>query len=146
MAARWPGRAGGFTLMEMLLVVLIIGLLAAMIVPRLIPQAEHAKVQIAQAEVTANLPAALDLFMLNVGRYPTTEEGLDALWSRPPNVPQNKWQGPYLKRKEALDPWGNSIAYHCPPRRGGLDYDLISFGPDGIEHTDDDITNADEIE
>jgi general secretion pathway protein G len=128
--------------MEMLLVVLIIGALAAMIVPRLIPQAEQAKIKIAQAEVDANLPAALDLFMLNVGRYPTTEEGLDALWTRPPGVSEDKWKGPYLKKKVVLDPWGNRISYYCPPRGGGLDYDLVCPGPDGVENTDDDITNA----
>jgi general secretion pathway protein G len=128
--------------MEMLLVVLIIGVLAAMIVPRLIPRAEKAKVKIAQAEVDANLPAALDLFMLDVGRYPTTDEGLEALWSCPASVPAGKWEGPYLKRRAILDPWGNSVAYYCPPRHGGLDYDLISAGPDGVENTDDDITNS----
>ncbi len=134
-------RMRGFTLMEMLLVVLIIALLAAMIVPRLIPQAEQAKVKIARAEVEANLPAALDLFMLNVGRYPTTDEGLDALWTRPSNVAEDKWHGPYIKRKAMLDPWGNAFTYHCPPRQGGLDFDLICLGPDGIAETDDDITN-----
>ena len=132
----------GFTLMEMLLVVLIIALLAAMIVPRLIPQAEQAKINIAQAEVDANLPAALDLFMLNVGRYPTTDEGLDALWSCPGSVPAEKWQGPYIRQKAMLDPWGNPFLYYCPPQKGGLDFDLICVGPDGIEDTEDDISNA----
>lgn len=132
----------GFTLMEMLLVVLIIALIAAMVVPRLIPQAEDAKIKIAQAEVQANLPAALDLFMLNVGRYPTTDEGLGALWTRPPNVSESQWRGPYIKRKATLDPWGNEFMYFCPPRQGGLDFDLISPGPDGIGNTNDDITNS----
>ncbi len=143
---RYPTKKpnSGFTLMEMLLVVLVIGLLAAMIVPRLIPQAEQAKVKIARAEVEANLPAALDLFMLNIGRYPTGDEGLEALWSRPTSVPDEEWHGPYIKRKEVLDPWGNAFAYNCPPRQGGLDFDLISSGPDGIEGTDDDITNSQE--
>jgi general secretion pathway protein G len=132
----------GFTLMELLLVVLIIGMLAAMVVPRLIPRAEQAKVKIAQAEIDANLPAALDLFMLDVGRYPTSEEGLEALWSQPAAAPPDRWQGPYLTRKAALDPWGNPFSYYCPPHRGGLDYDLVSVGPDGLENTADDITNS----
>ncbi len=130
--------------MEMLLVVLIIALLAAMIVPRLIPQAEQAKVKIARAELDANLPSALDLFMLNVGRYPTTDEGLGALWTRPASVGEDDWHGPYLKRKEMLDPWGNAFSYYCPPRKGGLDFDLVCCGPDGVEDTEDDITNSQE--
>jgi general secretion pathway protein G len=128
----------------MILVVLIIGTLAAMIVPRLIPQAEKAKVKIARAEIEAGLPAALDLFLLDVGRYPTTEEGLDALWSRPAGIAAEKWQGPYVKRKGLLDPWGNRFRYRHPPREGGLDYDLGSIGPDGTENTADDIRNASE--
>ena len=132
----------GFTLLEMLLVVLVIALLAAMIVPRLIPQAEHAKSSIAQAELDANLPAALDLFMLNVGRYPTTDEGLDALWNRPSSVPEGKWQGPYIRRQSLNDPWGKPVRYFCPPQKGGLDFDLISAGPDGIEESEDDLSNA----
>jgi general secretion pathway protein G len=132
----------GFTLMEMLLVVLVIALLAAMIVPRLIPQAEHAKSSIAQAELDANLPAALDLFMLNVGRYPTTDEGLEALWNRPGSVPADKWKGPYVRRQSANDPWGNPFSYFCPPQKGGLDFDIICAGPDGIEDSEDDLSNA----
>ncbi len=132
----------GFTLMEMLLVVLVIALLAAMIVPRLIPQAEHAKLSIAQAELDANLPAALDLFMLNVGRYPTSDEGLEALWNKPGSVSESKWKGPYVRRQSANDPWGNPFRYFCPPQKGGLDFDLICSGPDGIEDSEDDISNA----
>ncbi|MFC1573020.1 type II secretion system major pseudopilin GspG, partial [Candidatus Eisenbacteria bacterium] len=122
---RHGANRAGFTLMEMLLVVLIIAMLAAMIVPRLIPQAEQAKIKVARAEVEANIPAALDLFMLNVGRYPTTDEGLAALWTRPTSVPAENWHGPYIKRKAILDPWGNEFVYFCPPRQGGLDFDII---------------------
>jgi len=134
----------GFTLLEMLLVVIIISILAAMIVPRLLPQSEEAKVKIAKAEVMANIPAALDLFMLNVGRYPTTDEGLGALWTRPASVAETKWKGPYIKRKSANDPWGNAFIYRYPPQAGGLDYDLLSAGPDGDENTEDDVTNWEE--
>jgi general secretion pathway protein G len=136
--------AGGFTLLELLLVVLIISVLAAMIIPRLLPQTEEAKVKIAQAEILANIPAALDLFMLNVGRYPTTDEGLDALWTRPASVPEGKWMGPYVKRKSFHDPWGNPFTYRFPAHAGGLDYDLVSIGPDGEGNTDDDVTNWEE--
>jgi general secretion pathway protein G len=134
----------GFTLLELLLVVLIISILAAMIVPRLLPQSEEAKIKVARAEVLANVPAALDLFMLNVGRYPTTDEGLEALWTRPASVSDSKWNGPYVKRKSFKDPWGNPFIYRYPPQAGGLDYDLISAGPDGEENTEDDITNWEE--
>ena len=136
-------RNAAFTLLELLIVVLIIAALAAMIVPRLLPQAEDAKIKIARAEIESSIPAALDLFYLNVGRYPSTEEGLAALWSCPPTVDASRWQGPYLRRRDILDPWGNPVVYHHPPQFGGLDYDLASAGPDGIPGTEDDITNAD---
>lgn len=132
----------GFTLLEMLVVVLIIGVLASMIVPRLLPQAEDAKIKIAQAEIEANVPVALDLFFLNVGRFPTTEEGLEALWTCPASVDKGTWRGPYLKKREALDPWGHALAYRQPSQLEGLNYDLACCGPDGIEGTNDDITNV----
>ena len=98
-------------------------------------------VQIAEAEVRANVPAALDLFLLNVGRYPTTDEGLAALVEEPTGV--NNWNGPYLKKKTVpKDPWGNDFIYLSPGLQG--DFDIISYGADGVPGGEDenkDINN-----
>lgn len=132
----------GFTLIEMMVVVLIIGVLGTLVVPRILPQAEEAKRKIAQTEVEANIPAAIDLYLLNVGSYPSTDEGLTALWECPASVDSDRWKGPYFSRKSVKDPWGNEFRYYYPASRGGLDYDLISCGPDGVEGSEDDVTNS----
>ncbi len=123
----------GFTLIELMLVVVIIGALAAMIVPRLAGRSEQAKVAIAKTDVTSNLPLALDLYELDNGRYPPN---LQALLANPGGL--TYWSGPYIK-KNPIDPWGNEYQYRYPSAHG-KDYDLYSLGSDGIAGTDD-VTN-----
>lgn len=127
----------GFTLIELMLVVIIIGALAAMIVPRMAGRSQQAKVSIAEADVGANIPTALDLYELDNGTYPTTEQGLNVLRSQPSQA--SNWQGPYL-RKTPLDPWGTSYQYRYPSQHQGVDFDLFSYGPDQQE-SEDDIVN-----
>mgnify|MGYP001614465631 CR=1 FL=1 len=116
----------GFTLVELLVVMVIIGLLAALVVPRFIRQEEKAKVKAAQAQIEL-LGTALDTFRLDVGRYPTTQEGLEALRRQGGGV--QKWDGPYLKKEVPLDPWGKAYIYKSPGDHGP--YDLYSYGADG---------------
>ena len=130
----------GFTLIELMLVVIIIGVLAAMALPRFAGRSEQARMAAARTDIGANIAVALDLYELDNGRYPTTEQNLEALMTKPtsPPVPRN-WNGPYLRRSP-LDPWGNLYEYKYPPVRAGVDYELYSLGPDGAE-SDDDIGN-----
>ena len=129
----------GFTLVELMLVVIIIGILVAMIAPRLTGRSQQARIAAVQADINAHLSAALDLFELDNGRYPTTAEGLEALRTAPAGV--TRWKGPYLKRPIPKDPWSRSYVYRSPGQRNKEDYDLFSYGPDGIEGNEDDITN-----
>jgi general secretion pathway protein G len=129
-----------FTLVELMLVVVIIGALAAMIVPRMTGRSRQAKETIAKADILSNIPSALDLYELDNGTYPSTEQGLEALRSKPAGFPEpTNWRGPYLKRKP-LDPWGSEYKYRYPSQHENMDYDLYSLGPDKIE-SNDDITN-----
>lgn len=129
----------GFTLVELMLVIIIIGLLVAMVVPRLTGRSQQARIATAQADINANLSVALDLFEFDNGRNPTTQEGLAALLKSPPNAP--RWNGPYLKKGIPPDPWGHPYQYRSPGRHNTEDYDLFSYGPDGAEGGGDDITN-----
>lgn len=134
----------GFTLVELLIVVTILGILVAMVVPRLAGRTEQARRARAEADIKGNIPLALDLFELDTGRYPTTEEGLGALRTKPVGVEDGTdakvWRGPYLKQTTA-DPWGRPYHYVYPGTRNPEDYDLFSVGPDGTEGTGDDIGN-----
>ena len=117
----------GFTLVELLVVMIIIGLLAALVGPRFIRQEEKAKIKATQAQIEL-LGTALDTFRLDVGRYPTTEEGLQALRQNPGGL--ERWDGPYLKKGVPLDPWGKSYVYKGPGEHGP--FDILSFGADGV--------------
>jgi general secretion pathway protein G len=129
----------GFTLIELMLVIIIIGVLVAMVAPRLAGRSQQAKDAAARADINANLSAALDLFEMHNGRYPSTAEGLAALRAAPAGAVD--WKGPYLKRAVPLDPWGKPYVYRSPGQHNREDYDLSSVGPDGAEGTADDITN-----
>lgn len=116
----------GFTLLELLVVVVIIGLLASYVGPKYFAQIGKSEVKTAQAQIDA-LEKALDQYRLDMGRYPTTEEGLSALMQSPGANP--KWLGPYLKKNVPLDPWGNPYQYKLPGQHG--EFDLFSYGKDG---------------
>jgi general secretion pathway protein G len=116
----------GFTLLELLVVMVIIGLLAAYVAPRYFSQVGRSEVRAAQAQIAA-LRSALDTYRLDVGAYPSTEQGLAALTVRPPNT--SRWNGPYLQRAVPLDPWGKPYQYRSPGEHG--DFDLLSLGKDG---------------
>jgi general secretion pathway protein G len=119
-------RAAGFTLLELLVVMVIIGLLAAYVAPRYFSQVGRSEIKAAQAQIVA-FEKALDTYRLDVGRYPSTEQGLNALLQRPQN--DAKWNGPYLQKAIPLDPWGKPYQYKSPGEHG--EFDLWSFGKDG---------------
>ena len=121
-----PLKVAGFTLLELLVVVVIIGLLAGFVAPRYFGQVGKSEVNVAKAQLDA-LEKALDQFRLDTGHYPNAEIGLKALVERPTNVP--KWNGPYLRKAIPLDPWGKPYVYRVPGEKG--DFDLISYGKDG---------------
>ena len=128
---KWIKR--GFTLVELMLVVIIIGVLVAMVMPRLSGRSEEARIGVAKADIDLNIATALKLYELDNGVFPTTEEGLGALMSAPSTA--RNWKGPYLEKKP-LDPWGKTYQYKSPGTRRH-DYELYSLGRDGIESADD---------
>jgi len=141
MDRRDRGRAG-FTLVELMLVVIIIGVLAAMVVPSFVGRSRQARVTAAKADISGSLGTALNLYEQDNGSFPTTAQGLEALVERPAEVSQDTWMGPYLQRKEIPeDPWGNPYHYTSPGEENPASYDLVSYGPDGKEGGGDDIAN-----
>jgi general secretion pathway protein G len=124
--AAQDGRGRGFTLIELLVVVVIIGLLAGFVAPRYFSQVGKSEVNAARAQIDA-LEKALDQYRLDIGRYPSAEQGLKALVDRPASEP--KWAGPYLRKDVPLDPWGKPYLYKTPGER--WEYELISYGRDG---------------
>ena len=123
----------GFTLVELIVVVVILGLLAAVVAPKLYDKLAKSKEQIARIQIK-ELEGALQMYAFDLGRYPTTAEGMDSLVRNPGNL--DAWKGPYLTKSEMPnDPWGKPYVYRCPGQHG--DYDLFSFGPDGVESDDD---------
>lgn len=117
----------GFTLLELLVVIVIIGLLAAYVGPKYFAQLGKSEVTATKSQIEA-FEKALDTFRLDVGRYPTTEEGLASLVTYPGSNP--KWNGPYLKKDLPKDPWGNDYQYRSPGIK--YEYEILSFGKDGV--------------
>lgn len=131
----------GFTLIELMIVVIIIAALAAMVVPRLAGRSEQAKVAVAKADINSNISMALKLYELDNGSFPTTGSGLNALIAQPSAGTQtSNWNGPYLE-KPPIDPWGNAYQFRSPGSHNTSGYDLYSMGKDGMAGTDDDVGN-----
>ncbi len=129
----------GFTLLELLVVMVIIGLLAGYVGPRFFSQIGKSEVNTAKAQIDA-FEKGLDQYRLDVGRYPSSEQGLQALMAAPAG--ESRWQGPYLRKAVPADPWGNAYRYRHPGEHG--EYDIFSYGADGQpggEGTNADITN-----
>jgi general secretion pathway protein G len=127
LGTRNSSASAGFTLVELIVVVIIIGLLAGLVVPQFIKQEEKATAKAAKAQIEL-LGTALDTYRLDVGRYPSTQEGLQVLSQRPGGV--DRWDGPYLKKAVPNDPWGKPYVYKSPGDHGP--YDIISYGADGV--------------
>lgn len=119
-------RQRGFTLLELLVVLVVLGLLAGIVGPKYFNQLGKSEAKVARAQVES-LVKALDLYRLEIGHYPSTEQGLQVLVSAPGDIPQ--WDGPYLQRGVPQDPWGRAYVYRSPGENG--DYDLLSLGKDG---------------
>ncbi len=121
-------KRDGFSLIELLVVIIILGLLSALVAPKFFGRVDKAKTKTAQAQIEL-LGAALDTFRLDNGRYPTTDEGLNALREKPQGL--EDWDGPYLPKPVPLDSWNRPYIYKCPGEHG--EYDLFSYGRDGVE-------------
>lgn len=133
----------GFTLIEILVVIVVISLLAALVAPNVFKHVGQAKDAAAKSQMEM-LGAALDSYRLDNGRYPTTEQGLEALWTEPTLEPRpTNWRGPYLRKAVPLDPWDRPYIYVSPGELNPMGYDLLTYGADGApggEGEDADIT------
>jgi general secretion pathway protein G len=127
-------RRRAFSLMELLLVLVILGVLAALVVPKFANRSQQARETAAKADVSS-IETAIGAFEIDNGRYPSTEEGLEALISSPSGL--DAWRGPYLSRGLPKDPWGNEYVYRYPGQENPDGFDLYSLGPDGREGNDD---------
>jgi general secretion pathway protein G len=139
-----PTSRNGFTLLEILVVIIVLGLLAGLVGPRIIGRVSEAKGATAQTQLEL-MSVALDNYRLDNGYYPTTEQGLAALRTAPRGepVPRN-WRGPYLRRDVPLDPWDRPYSYQSPGEHNPDSFDLFSYGRDGQpggDGEDEDVTN-----
>jgi general secretion pathway protein G len=133
----------GFTLIEVMVVIVVIAILATLVAPNVFRHVGTAKDATARSQVEM-LGAALDGYRLDIGQYPTTAQGIDALWNQPADVPAARWRGPYLKKTVPPDPWQHPYVYHSPGSESRTGYDLLSLGADGKtggEGGDADITS-----
>jgi len=126
------GDQKGFTLIELLIVMIILGLLAALVAPRMFGKVGTSKQKAAKAQITL-FETALDTYRLDVGKFPTSDQGLEALRKKPTEA--DNWDGPYLPKEIPKDPWGNPYKYRYPGEHS--DYDIISYGADGQPGGDD---------
>ncbi len=129
----------GFTLIELLIVMIILGMLAALVAPRMFGKVGKSQQKAAKTQISL-FETALDTYRLDVGKFPTTEQGLAALREKPDG--EDKWDGPYLPKEIPLDPWGSPYMYRCPGEHG--DYEIMSYGADkqpGGDNEDADIVN-----
>jgi general secretion pathway protein G len=124
--ARIRRRFVGFTLLELLVVIVIIGLLAGYVAPRYFSQVGKSEIQVAKAQIES-LEKALDQYRLDMRRYPSAEEGLEALVAKPASA--QAWSGPYLKKAVPSDPWGHPYVYRTPGQKG--EFEIVSYGRDG---------------
>jgi general secretion pathway protein G len=129
----------GFTLVELLLVLVILGILAALVLPKFTGRTEQARNTAAQTQI-ATFGTALDAFEVDTGSYPRGQDGLSQLIVAPADI--TNWRGPYLKSDIPLDPWGRAYVYEFPGRVNPTGYDIRSMGPDGQAGSADDIVNA----
>lgn len=133
-------KYSGFTLLELLVVIVIIGLLAAFVAPKYFGQISKSKTQVARAQIES-FEKGIDQFRVDIGHFPTTEQGLNSLYSQPANEPL--WRGPYIKKSIPLDPWNKAYVFKSPGTNG-RDYEILSYGKDGKEGGDDedaDVSN-----
>ena len=132
----------GFTLIELMVVIAILALLGGIVAPEVMKKLKTAKPQKAQIDIE-RIGMALDMYAVENGDYPTTEQGLDALLEQPTSQPEPlNWNGPYVKKgTKFVDPWNNPYVYESPSAHEGYDYDLFSYGPDKQEGGEDDINS-----
>jgi general secretion pathway protein G len=134
-----PTHEAGFTLLEILVVIVILGLLIGLVAPAALHQLGSARASVARQSIE-RLASVLDMYKLDVGSYPTTEQGLQALIEQPTDVAN--WNGPYVKSdKPPIDAWNHPFIYRAPSNRPGHDYDLCSAGPSGNATVDAQICN-----
>ncbi|MCK5707072.1 MAG: type II secretion system major pseudopilin GspG [Candidatus Aureabacteria bacterium] len=132
----------GFTLIELMVVIIILGILAGAVIPKLAGRTRQARIVAAGADINSNISVALDLYETDNGTFPTTSQGLKALLEKPSSAPTPiNWSGPYLKKGIPKDPWGQVYIYTSPGSKNAQWYDLSSSGPDAKKNTEDDIVN-----
>ncbi len=136
-----PRVRRAFTLLEVLMVIVILGLLVALVVPQLGRRAEKAKIDMAKIQIIS-LASKLEEFKLDCGRYPDEDEGLEVLLNLPDEEElEDRWAGPYVNPEKLRDPWDNDLIYQIPGEFNENSFDISSPGPDGQEGNDDDIGN-----